>query len=77
MKLVLEDQAFTYPHAAPHFFVVPKGEVPKSVIPAHEKNLNLRVLQYTGGFGQLKPELDQLVNDVNAARSKMQTDRSW
>jgi len=77
IKLVLEDNAFIHKWSAPHYFVLIKGAVPSAIIPAIERNQNLKILEYAGPYTQLKPELDELVTRVNSARTVMQTDRSW
>jgi hypothetical protein len=77
IRLVLEDYAFMHKWAAPHYFVMKNSTVPSSIIPAIERNLNLKILGYSGAHSQLKPELDELVTRVNDARTVMQTDRSW
>jgi hypothetical protein len=77
IKLMLEDHAFTHKWAAPHYFVHPAKSLPPWVASAIERSLNIRFLQYTGGYVQLKPELDELVSLVNQERTKMQVDRSW
>jgi hypothetical protein len=77
IKLMLEDHAFIHKWAEPHYFVMPKKTFPSSVIPAIERNLNIKILEYTGGHGQLKPELDALVAAVTTERSAMQMTAAW
>lgn len=77
IKLILEDHAFIHKWSEPHYFVIAKGTIPPSVIPAIERNLNIKILEYTGGHTQLKPELDALVAAVAGARSAMQVNASW
>jgi hypothetical protein len=77
IKLLLEDHAFIHKWAEPHYFVMAKKTVPFSIIPAIERNLNIKILEYAGGHGQLKPELDGLVTAVTAERSNMQMTATW
>jgi hypothetical protein len=77
IKLILEDHAFTHKWAAPHYFVLSESSIPRSIIPAVQKNLNIVILEYTGGHGQLKLELDVLVTAVLQKRIGMQLDMSW
>jgi hypothetical protein len=77
IKLILEDHAFIHKWAEPHYFVLPQKSFPASIIPAIERNLNIKVLEYAGGHSQLKPELDALVTKVTAERTQMQINASW
>jgi hypothetical protein len=77
IKLMLEDHAFLHKWAEPHYFVMPKKTIPPSIIPAVERNLNIKILEYSGGHTQLKPELDALVVEVTRARNVMQMNASW
>jgi hypothetical protein len=77
IKLMLEDHAFIHKFSEPHYFVTAKGTIPPSIIPAIERNLNIKIIEYSGSHTQLKPELDALVNSVTQARTKMQLTASW
>lgn len=77
LKLVLEDHAFTYRWTAPHYFVMRKRTVPASILPAIERNLNIKVLEYDGDHSELKPALDNLVAAVNDRRKEIQLERTW
>lgn len=77
MKLILEDHAFIHKFSEPHYFVTSRGTIPTSIIPAIERNLNIKIIEYAGGHTQLKPELDALVNVVTQARTDMQIKASW
>jgi hypothetical protein len=77
IKLMLEDHAFIHKWAEPHYFVMPRKTFPSSVVPAIERNLNIKIIEYPGGHGQLKPELDALVAAVTAERANMQIHASW
>ena len=77
MKLMLEDHAFIHKFSEPHYFVTAKGTIPSSIIPAIERNLNIKMIEYSGGHAQLKPELEALVATVTQARTNMQISASW
>lgn len=77
IKLLLEDHAFIHKWAEPHYFVMRKGTVAPSIIPAIERNLNIKILQYSGNYSDLKPNLDALQVAVTAARAQMQLTASW
>jgi len=77
IKLILEDHAFIHKWAEPHYFVLPRKSFPSSIIPAIQRNLNISILEYTGGHSQLKPELDALVTAVTSERATMQINASW
>ena len=72
IKLIPEDHAFTHKWASPHYFVLEKRQYPASIIPAIQNNLNIVILEYDGGHGQLKPELDVLVLEINRRRAQIQ-----
>jgi hypothetical protein len=77
IKLILENHAFIHKWSEPHYFVTAKSTIPASIIPAIERNLNIKMLEYTGGHTQLKPELDALVSAVTNERANMQMNASW
>lgn len=77
IKLMLEDHAFIHRCSDPHYFVTSKNTIPISIIPAIERNLNIKILEYSGGHDQLKPELDLLVNQVGQFRQNLQLNMSW
>ena len=77
IKLLLEDHAFVHKWSPPHYFLLSKGTLPNSIIPAVQRNLNIEILEYAGGHTQLKPELDNLVLEVNTERRNIQATRAW
>ena len=77
MKLMLEDHAFIHRWSEPHYFVTAKSTIPTSIIPAIERNLNIKMIEYSGSHNQLKTELDALVTSVTQARATMQMNASW
>jgi hypothetical protein len=77
IRLLLEDHAFSFSGMPPHYFVAQNGEIPAALIPSMEANLNIRVILYKGGHDQLKPAIDELVEEVNKERSQMQLERTW
>lgn len=79
IRLILEDHAFRYGYARPHFFVLPKGHVHQQFRPIIQKSLNIKVLEYdkTGEHKLLKDSIDELVARVNAARVQMGATQSW
>lgn len=77
IKLMLKDHAFIHKWSEPHYFVTAKDTIPTSIIPAIERNLNIKMLEYAGGHAQLKPELDALVTAVTQSRTAMQMNASW
>lgn len=77
IRLLLEDHAFIHKWAAPHYFVVSKQSIAAAIVPAVERNLNIKIIEYSGGHTQLKPELDELRSRVATERAGMQVDGSW
>ena len=79
IRLILEDHAFRYGYARPHYFVLPKGQVHQQFRPIIQKSLNIKVLEYdkTGEHKLLKESIDELVTRVNAARGQMGATLSW
>jgi hypothetical protein len=77
IKLLLEDHAFSFGGLPPHVFVMRKGTLARSLVPAFERNLNIKILEYPGTYSNLKVMIDELVTEVNKVRADMQTHRSW
>jgi hypothetical protein len=79
VRLILEDHAFRYGYARPHYFVLPKGHVHQQFRSIIQNSLNIKVLEYdkTGEHKLLKESIDELVTRVNAARVQMGPTLSW
>lgn len=77
IRLILEDHAFAFSDAWPHYFVMKKGTLPNAHISTIERNLNVKILLYPDDHSQLKPAVDELVTLVNQKRAEMQVNRSW
>lgn len=79
IRLILEDHAFRYGYARPHFFVLPKGHVHPQFRSIIENSLNIKVLEYdkAGGHKLLKDSIDELVHRVNASRQTMGATLAW
>jgi hypothetical protein len=79
IRLLLEDYAFRFTGAAPHYFVIAKDVLPKAVSSTLERSLNVKFLLYdsSGGHVQLRQAIDECVSKVNAARIGLQTTGQW
>jgi hypothetical protein len=80
IRVLLEDQAFTYKGAPSHYLVIAKNEIPSAHVPAIEGCLNVKLLTYSNpakDHSHLKPAIDELVGLVGAERNNIQVNRSW
>jgi len=80
IRLLLEDYAFRHEYSKPHFFVVPKSNVHKDVLPSLKQSLNIEFLTYSapnGDHTQLFDGLNVLRDQVLDERNDLTITQNW
>ena len=80
IRLMLEDYSFKHEFSKPHFFVLPKSQLHRSVLPSIEKSLNIRILTYDtpgGVHDQLVTAIEELKKEVSDERDVLAGSRDW
>jgi hypothetical protein len=79
IHLLLENYAFKYDYACPHYFVLPRNYVKKQAIPATEKSLKIKILLYDPRENHrlLTEALDALRARVDLRRTEIQDTAQW
>ncbi len=79
IQMLLEDHAYRFAGARPHFIVMPKHSARPGVISVMEKSMNLRSLLYdpTNSHQELADSVKELVVLVNDARDELTRTLDW
>jgi hypothetical protein len=79
IRLMLERHAHFYPHARPHYIVMPKNAIHEDVRESTRANLNLKVLTYDSKahHQELTDSVAALVGQVEAERTVIADEQRW
>lgn len=79
LRLFLEQHAFTYPSAPPHFMTMPEGSVHPEVETSIRRNMNIRLLGYDSADNhkELTDGVVELVELVEAERDQIAANQNW
>ncbi len=79
IQMLLEDHAYRFAGARPHFIAMPKDSARPGVISAMEKSMNLRALLYdsANNHQELADSIKALVDSVNKARGDLTRTMDW
>jgi hypothetical protein len=79
IKILLEDHAYRFAGARPHYIVMPKVSQKRGVVAVMEKTMNLRALEYDSADShrELADSVEQLVSDVEAMRLMLTQTQDW
>jgi hypothetical protein len=79
MQLLLEDHAYRFEGARPHYMVMPENSARAGILRVLEETMNLKVLLYdpVNNHQSLADSVAALVPKVEAARQEMAATASW
>lgn len=79
MQLVLEDHAYRFEGARPHYIVMPENSARAGTLQVLEETMNLRALLYdpTNNHQALADSIADLVSRVEAARGEIAETTGW
>ncbi len=79
IRLLLEDTYFKHPGASPHYFLLSRNSVHKSVQEVVEQTMNLQIVSYSsaGDHAELGDSISNLADLVEAERHSLQETANW
>lgn len=79
IQLLLEDHAYRFEGARPHYIVMPRDAARAGTLSVIEETMNLRALLYdpTNNHEELSESLAELVTLVDGARSRLRETADW